>query len=796
MCPEGNSQNFEHARAPIGIPGYTVSPLFLLAFSIAVSFLHHSAESAPTPLEVFFTHRLDTGWGSGVSKFNLETRGIRAVAGAIEPNGLAIDRNGNLYFGSELNGAYSLMRVAADGLVQNLGVIHTQPSGRISWSFDLETNEAGEVFFNHRIDPGLGTGISKVDLDGRIRRVVSSAGEPNGLAFDATGNLYFGAENQNQQSYTLMKYTPEGILENLGVIHDQSSGRASWSFDLEASDIGEVYFTHRLDERLGSGISKVALDGTIRNVVSGIPDPNGLAFDREGNLYFGAEENQNYHLMQFSPERKLTNLGLIHDQTSGRASWSFDLAAVQFGSLVPTPTWTPSPISTPTPAAATETPTSAPTFAPTQPLTPTPVPTFTEIHTPTCVPFDSGYYLLDVFGGIHRVGRPPFITGSVYFGHDFARDLERASFVEAGTLDYDLVVLDGFGGAHFVGNPNRQVMQEFYFGDFDLEAFPKGRAVDLEMTADYRGFWVLTDYGGIYRAGSSKPDSDGAMVPNSGGMGSLGFDVHFGALRAPTLPEPGGASLRAVSLVAIDIDRNNDAEGYVILDSQGGHYHLQPDGNDYLSGSSEDLEINHPFRLLDPTGYVWPFFPGLDIARDVELHRSQEGVVILDGWDGVHPVPADVDTNPVFFANQATLNDATPQMMVGLPYITYGFDDPTTEIREDDPTVYGPDAGSIFTDLEFAHCGEGLYTLDKYGCVFAFGSARANEMDLSAPFEGSTYFFPYLYAEDMEVFGADETDTWSGYGGGRQYGDGYGGGGYGGGGYGGGYGGFGRSNGS
>lgn len=429
------------------------------------------------------------------------------------------------------------------------------------------------------------------------------------------------------------------------------------------------------------------------------------------------------------------------------------------------------------------------TGTPTRSDTPTRVSTPTPTNTPTCVPFDSGYYLLDTFGGLHRVGRPPFIAGSVYFGHDFARDLERATFVESGTSDYELAVLDGFGAAHFVDDPERQIMQEFYLGDIDLGRFPKGRAVDLEMSADSHGLWILTDYGGIYRAGSSKPASEQAMVPDSGRMGTLGFDVLFGALRAPTLPEPGGASLRAVSFVVIDIDRDGDPEGYIVLDSQGGRYQLQPDGAEYSPGSFEDFPVNHPFRLLDPTGYAWPFFPGVDIARDAELHESQEGVVVLDGWDGIHPVPMDIETNPVFFAKQASTTDATQESMLGLPYIQLGFDDPTTEIREDDPLVYGSDAGSIFTDLEFATCGEGLYTLDKFGCVFALGTARADDMTVSPPFQGSPYFFPFLFAEDLEVFGGNETlETnfyiWDGTSGGGGYGGGgygdYGGGGYGG----------------
>jgi formylglycine-generating enzyme required for sulfatase activity len=50
-----------------------------------------------------------------------------------------------------------------------------------------------------------------------------------------------------------------------------------------------------------------------------------------------------------------------------------------------------------------------------------------------------------------------------------------------------------------------------------------------------------------------------------------------------------------------------------------------------------------------------------------------------------------------------------------------------------------------------------LYTLDKFGGVFVLGAAREIEEDPVPQFGGSPYFFPFLYAEDIEIFGRDET---------------------------------------
>ena len=398
-------------------------------------------------------------------------------------------------------------------------------------------------------------------------------------------------------------------------------------------------------------------------------------------------------------------------------------------------------------------------------LDPLPTPTLTPTITPTPSPTwkpecDSGYYLLDSLGGRHRVGNPFVITGPLYFGTDIARDMERSVCTIDTATHEDFLVLDGFGAAHSVAGVGCSIDQDFYFGDVDQEAFPKGRAVDLEMTADHRGFWVLTDFGGIYRAGTARDADEPALVPNTNRIGVLGADIPFGELRAPSLADPGGASLRAVSLAVIDSDRDNAADGYIVLDSQAGRFHLQPNGTPFEAGVFGGFPENHPFLLLDPSGYVWPFFRGLDIARDAELHSSLQGVVILDGWNGIHPVPVDVEGSPIYFANNRVSNlDDSPVQAVGMPYVVHGYNDPETEADESNTDAFGYDAASIFTDLEFIRgCPNGMYTLDKFGGVFALGAARLVDTEVAAPFGNSPYFFPYLYAEDIEVFGSGETE--------------------------------------
>lgn len=409
-------------------------------------------------------------------------------------------------------------------------------------------------------------------------------------------------------------------------------------------------------------------------------------------------------------------------------------------------------VSTPTPTPTETTPALTPTATETE--GPSLTPTITQ--TPGC---DSGLYLLLTTGQLERVGEPPVITGGFNFGIDLAKNLERAIANNAIPPTEDLTVLDGTGMVSFVENAGDNIPQDFLFPT--SVGFPMGRAVDFSMTQSSEGFWVLTDFGGIYRAGDAKEPADPSEVPGTSQMGILGYDIPFGALRAGGLANPGGASLRAVALVVIDANAPfNRADGYIVFDSQGGRYQFNPDGTPVVPGTYSGAPANDPLRLLEPepAGYVWPFFAGLDIARDVELFpTTQEGVVVFDGWGGIHPVPVDDPTNAVFFArNEDPNNPGNLITTVGMPYLVVGFDDPETAEDESDPLTYGIDAYSIFVDLDFsAGCEDGFYTLSKFGEVFVFGSARVQPNQLTPAWP-----IPYVTSQnaiDIELYAFDET---------------------------------------
>jgi hypothetical protein len=361
-------------------------------------------------------------------------------------------------------------------------------------------------------------------------------------------------------------------------------------------------------------------------------------------------------------------------------------------------------------------------------------PTGTPMERTPCP--DAGIYVLDSFGGRHSVGAPFPVIGPLYFGNDAARDLELAESQAAGAKGVDvpdLAVLDKNGVVHFVANESAAPGQSFFFPDGPA-------AVDTVLTPDSLGFWVLLVDGSVYAAGTA----GSGLVGTTGSLGlNFPFTDSTGMVpRDPSL-DPAQGTVRAVALGVPYI--GDLVAGLIIIDSQGGHYLFNPDG------SARTDNGGSPGNALDPAT-VYPFFPGLDIARDLEVHpNTQTSVIIYDGWGGTHPVPVSGDAAVGFIENTGPFAAA-----VGLPYVQAAFDDPSTEgVDEGSQDI---DVNSVFRDLEFClastnDSNAGVYVMDAFGGIFAFGSTRVVGMQSTSPapmLTGAPYFFPNLYAEDME----------------------------------------------
>lgn len=392
-----------------------------------------------------------------------------------------------------------------------------------------------------------------------------------------------------------------------------------------------------------------------------------------------------------------------------------------------------------------------------------PTPTFTEVPV-ICA--DAGYYVETSFGQHLRVGNPEVVSGNASSGEAVFVDMElvQSTPPSGGLPVVDLAVLNKSGVVTFIENSASTPAQQFLFDG----TVPPGFAVDVEVSSDSNAFWVLTEAGGIYRAGDANIGGTTATAPLGNDAADLMnmLPMPFGGDMPrhwnPEIVKPGdNASIRAVALGVVERQVENGSKafdnanplGFIVMDSQGGTYLY--DGAGFAIRAGGVIGTVNGDEILN-SATVYPFFPGLDIARDLELHplgTPAAGLVIYDGWGGIHAVPNDKES-PVRFLRNQTAYDPNPNnnwiTTVGMPYLILAFDDPTTVgVNESASSV---DVNSIFTDIEFCQDREteGAYVMDKFGGIFAFGSTR-NTPDNTAPrFTGSPYFYPYFYAEDME----------------------------------------------
>jgi hypothetical protein len=369
--------------------------------------------------------------------------------------------------------------------------------------------------------------------------------------------------------------------------------------------------------------------------------------------------------------------------------------------------------------------------------------------------YDTVYYILDGLGGRHPV--PPSLrlfSGPVYFGVDVAKDMEMVDpSPDPMSGAMDILVLDRFGGASFVEDATHTPAQGFMFPD------GTSQAVDVALANGGEGFWVLRADGRIYAAGSTLAGGADGSLPVA--QTPVALDFPFGGTvprNSNPLTPPGDpdASIRAVGFAVVQSADPLAPTGFVVLDSQGGHYILTGSGAALLDDDTANSILNGPGGTSET---VYPFWQGLDIGRDIELHpdgAATDGVGIYDGFGGVHPVPVNNPASGVqFLRNDGTDIGGVGASTVGLPYLTIGFDDPATAQDEADTTTFGVDSHSIFKDLEFctftgrrlagkcgSRAGGGVYVLDGFGGVFVLGNTRQ--------FTGGPYFFPNPIVRDLE----------------------------------------------
>ena len=179
------------------------------------------------------------------------------------------------------NGGGSFAASSASGTTLSVELIPTttSASGTFSYNTKVSTFASGfdgpdglifDAAGNLYVSNYNGTTVSKVTAGGATSIFASGFKEPDGLAFDSAGNLYVSNFGEN----TISKVVPDGTVTPFTSGYN---GPNAFTFDAA----GNLYVVNYH----GGTISKMTPGGTVSTFASGFNEPFGLAFDQQGNLY-------------------------------------------------------------------------------------------------------------------------------------------------------------------------------------------------------------------------------------------------------------------------------------------------------------------------------------------------------------------------------------------------------------------------------------------------------------------------------------------------------------------------------
>ena len=206
--------------------------------------------------------------GSGTGPLALFSNGgqsaFQNTSGAL--NALTTDAAGNVYystFNTNNNGVYKV--AVGSG-------IPTQLIGGLSLGDGVAIDGAGNVFYT---DYNAGT-VNELLGGSGTPILIATEPSPEGLAFDAQGNLYVVVSgNQNVVKLLAGSFAPSTTY-GTGLAHPQS---------VAVDAAGNVYIT----DRDGGQVVVVTPDGATQTpIATGLSIPAGITLDAAGNIYVAA----------------------------------------------------------------------------------------------------------------------------------------------------------------------------------------------------------------------------------------------------------------------------------------------------------------------------------------------------------------------------------------------------------------------------------------------------------------------------------------------------------------------------
>jgi DNA-binding beta-propeller fold protein YncE len=196
----------------------------------------------------------------------------------------AVDSEGNIYvtFSGQRGQKVpvSLYKITSNHVVKPFITELMNPTG-------LAIDHDGYLFVSCRHE---GT-IHRVSHDGRSMQWIEGMGTATGIAFDKAGSLYVG-----DRSGTIFKIGPDREIFVFATLEPSLS-----AYHLAFSPAGELFVTGPTTSSF-ERVYRISPAGEVSVFFRGLGRPQGLAFDRQGNLYVAASLGGKRGVVRLTPQ--------------------------------------------------------------------------------------------------------------------------------------------------------------------------------------------------------------------------------------------------------------------------------------------------------------------------------------------------------------------------------------------------------------------------------------------------------------------------------------------------------------